>query len=85
MARREASMMHQQVVETMTSPFSLGLNSSLLGRKWEPVFPGLLYNCIHPSTTNYIIEFVFISLETEHLKIFDERCSMHMHSYMCMR
>jgi hypothetical protein len=33
MARREASMMHQQVVKSMTSPFSLWLNSSLLGRK----------------------------------------------------
>jgi hypothetical protein len=45
MARREASMMHQQVVDTMTSLFSLGLNRSLLGRKWEPDLPGLLYNC----------------------------------------
>jgi hypothetical protein len=26
-------MMHQQVVETITSLFSLGLNRSLLGRK----------------------------------------------------
>lgn len=38
-------MMHQQVVDTMTSLFSLGLNRSLLGRKWEPDLPGLLYNC----------------------------------------
>jgi len=51
MARREASTMHQQVVESMTSPFSLGLNSSLLGRKWEPVLPGLLYNCIQAQPT----------------------------------
>jgi len=46
MAKREASMTHQQVVDSMTSPFSLGLNSGLLGRKWEPVLPGLRYSCI---------------------------------------
>jgi hypothetical protein len=33
MASSEASMMHQQVVESMTSARSLGLNRSLLGRK----------------------------------------------------
>jgi hypothetical protein len=33
MPRSEASMMLQQVVDTTTSPRSLGLNRSLLGRK----------------------------------------------------
>nr|CAB3490671.1 unnamed protein product [Digitaria exilis] len=40
-----AAMVVEQVVDTMTSPLSLGLNSSLLGRKCDPLLPGLLYNC----------------------------------------
>jgi hypothetical protein len=44
-AMSEASMMHQQVVERMTSPLSLGVNRSLLGRKCDPFLPGLLYHC----------------------------------------
>jgi hypothetical protein len=46
-----ATIAVQQAVEVITSFFSLGPNKSLLGWKWEPVFPGLLAHCIQRTTT----------------------------------
>jgi hypothetical protein len=38
----------------ITSFFSFGTNKSLLGLKWEPVFPGLLAHWIQRTTVKSI-------------------------------
>jgi hypothetical protein len=74
MALSEASMMHQQVVERMTSPLSLGVNRSLLGRKCDPFLPGLLYHC---STQH---AYIYIYIYQHHICLYSLVMSKYMHS-----
>ena len=43
---RRPTIASQDAVDVIMSFFSLGWNNSLLGLKCDPVFPGLLLNCI---------------------------------------
>lgn len=40
----KAAIAVQHIVEVITSFLSFGMNKSLFGSKWEPVFPGLLFH-----------------------------------------